>query len=84
MIALAEIQQLPLREKLMMMEALWDSIATDEEQLDVPQWHKDVLDEREKLVQDGRAKFIDWEAAKPQVRDATARGFKSLISRRTI
>jgi putative addiction module component (TIGR02574 family) len=72
MIALAEIQQLPLHEKLMVMEALWESIARAEDQLEVPQWHKDILDEREKLVQEGRAKFIDWEAAKQQIRDATS------------
>jgi putative addiction module component (TIGR02574 family) len=72
MIALAEIQQLPLREKLMVMEALWESIARDEDRLEVSQWHKDILDEREKLAQEGRAKFIDWEAAKQQVRDATS------------
>jgi len=72
MIALAEIQQLPLHEKLMIMEALWESIARDEDRLEVPQWHKDILDEREKLAQEGRAKFIDWETAKQQVRDATS------------
>jgi hypothetical protein len=72
MIALAEIQQLPLHEKLMVMEALWESIARDEDRLEVPQWHKDILDEREKLAQEGRAKFIDWETAKQQVRDATS------------
>jgi hypothetical protein len=33
MIALAEIQQLPLREKLMVMEALWESLAREEDQL---------------------------------------------------
>jgi putative addiction module component (TIGR02574 family) len=72
MIALAEIQQLPLREKLLVMEALWDSIAQAEDQLDVPQWHKAILDEREKLVQEGGAKFIDWEAAKKQIRESAS------------
>jgi hypothetical protein len=56
----------------MVMEALWESITRDEDRLEVPQWHKDILDEREKLAQEGRAKFIDWETAKQQVRDATS------------
>jgi putative addiction module component (TIGR02574 family) len=72
MVELAEIQQLPLREKLMVMEALWESIAREEDQLEVPQWHKDILDEREKLVQEGQAKFVDWEAAKQQIRESTS------------
>lgn len=70
MIALAEIQDLPLHEKLRMMEALWDGIAPREAELEVPQWHKELLDEREQLVQDGKATFIDWETAKLQVMDA--------------
>ena len=72
MIGLAELRQLPLREKLMMMEALWESIAPMEEQLDVPQWHKNILDEREKLVREGKAKFIDWETAKEEIKKATS------------
>jgi len=70
MIALAEIHELPLHEKLRMMEALWDGIGPLEAELEVPQWHKDLLDEREQLIQDGKAKFIDWETAKLQIKDA--------------
>ncbi len=70
MIALAEIQDLPLHEKLRMMEALWDGIAPQEAELEIPQWHKDLLDEREQLVQDGKANFTDWETAKQQIRNA--------------
>ena len=36
----------------------------------VPQWHKDILDEREQQITDGKAKFIDWEDAKKQIRAA--------------
>ncbi len=70
MIALAEIHELPLHEKLRMMEALWDGIAPLEAEMEVPQWHKDLLDEREQLILDGKAKFIDWETAKLQIKDA--------------
>jgi putative addiction module component (TIGR02574 family) len=70
MVALDEIRQLPLREKLLMMEAIWDSISQREEELEVPQWHKDILDEREKLVREGKAKFIDWETVKKQIKDS--------------
>ena len=70
MIALAEIHELPLHEKLRMMEALWDGIAPLEAEMEVPQWHKDLLDEREQLISDGKAKFIDWETAKLQIKDA--------------
>ena len=70
MIALAKNHELPLHEKLRMMEALWDGIAPLEAEMEVPQWHKDLLDEREQLIQEGKAKFIDWETAKLQIKDA--------------
>ena len=53
-----------------MMEALWDGIAPSEAEVEVPQWHKDLLDEREQLIQDGKATFIDWETAKQQINDS--------------
>jgi putative addiction module component (TIGR02574 family) len=72
MIALAEIRELPLHEKLRMMEALWDGISPQEAELEVPQWHKDLLDERGQLITDGKAAFIDWETAKRQIKDAVS------------
>lgn len=65
-----QIQQLSLHEKLLVMEALWDDISRTEAAPDVPQWHKDVLDEREQLITEGKARFIDWEDAKEQIRQA--------------
>lgn len=70
MIALSEIHELPIHEKLRMMEILWDGIAPLEAEVEVPQWHKDLLDAREQLIQEGKAKFIDWETAKLQIKDA--------------
>ena len=70
MIAIEAIHQLPLKEKLFIMEALWDDLAQTEETQAVPQWHKDILDEREQQIADGKAKFIDWEDAKKQIRVA--------------
>jgi len=62
---------MPLHEKLLVMEAIWDDISREEENLDVPQWHKDTLDERERLIAEGQAQFVDWEEAKRQIKEAT-------------
>ena len=70
MIALEQIHQLPLHEKLLVMEAIWDDISRHEENVEVPQWHKETLDERERLVAEGKAQFIDWEQAKRQINEA--------------
>ena len=71
MIALEEIHQLPLREKLLVMEAIWEDLSREEQNLEVPQWHKELLDERERLLAEGKAQFVDWEEAKRQINEAT-------------
>ena len=50
-----------------MMETLWEDIAKSEDDLAMPQWQKDLLDERERLIASGEAKSIDWEEAKKQI-----------------
>jgi putative addiction module component (TIGR02574 family) len=70
MSVIEQIHQLSLQEKLTAMEAIWDDISSVEENLEIPQWHKDLLDEREKLIADGKARFIDWEEAKEQIKQA--------------
>ena len=62
-----QIDRMTLEEKLRAMEALWDDLCRREEAVPVPQWHKDLLDERERLVEQGNARFIDWEAAKKRI-----------------
>ncbi|MBO61341.1 MAG: acyl-protein synthetase [Verrucomicrobiales bacterium] len=62
---------MPLREKLQVMEALWDDIARQDDVLEMPQWQKDLLDERERMVAEGKAEFVDWEVAKEQIAKAT-------------
>ena len=70
MTVIEQIYKMPLHEKLLAMEALWDDISRVEAVLEVPQWHKDILDDRERLIAEGKARFIDWEDAKKQIRQA--------------
>ena len=70
MIALDELHQLPLEEKLVVMEALWDDLSKIQDAVPVPQWHQDTLDEREAAIAAGTAKFIDWEDAKREILEA--------------
>jgi hypothetical protein len=71
MIALEQIHQMPWQEKLLVMEAIWDDLSRAEQNLEVPQWHKDLLDERERLLAEGKARFLEWEDAKRQIKEAT-------------
>ena len=72
MSALQQIRRLPLHDKLLVMEALWDDLSRNTREVEVPQWHKDVLDERERLLNAGEARFIDWEVARQEIEAAIA------------
>ena len=51
------------------MEAQWNDLCQHEAALPVHQWQKEILDERERMVERGESKFSDWEDAKNQYLD---------------
>ena len=67
-----QIDQMTLEEKLLAMEALWDDLCRREEGIPMIQWHKDLLDERERLISEGKAQFTGWEAAKRRITGRTS------------
>ena len=66
-----DIDQMTLEEKLRAMEALWDDLCR-KDAVPVPQWHKDILDERERQIEAGKAEFIDWDIAKRRITESTS------------
>jgi len=63
-VSIAEIQQLPLTEKLQIMEAIWEDLRLQADQVPVPQWHKDLLDARRKAVDENREEILEWDEIK--------------------
>ena len=59
---------MPFPEKLALLEALWIELSSEPDQIDIPQWHKDILDERMREAESGSVEIIDWEVAKQQIR----------------
>jgi hypothetical protein len=62
------ISDLSLSQKLKLMEDLWADLSREPEKIPAPKWHLDVLAEREKLVREGKAKFVPWPEAKHRLR----------------
>lgn len=50
-------------EKVMAMEMLWDDLCGSQKNSS-PDWHGEILNEREKAVADAKDRFVDWETAK--------------------
>ena len=61
---LTEIRKLPVKEKLQIMEVLWEDLRSQVQEEPVPEWHKELLDNRRKAVEAGREKVLDWDQIK--------------------
>jgi hypothetical protein len=48
------------------------SISSDDF-LPSPHWHESILEQREKSIATGEARFIDWELAKIEIRKKVSR-----------
>lgn len=58
------LQNMSTEEKLMSMELLWDDLCKNQINFTSPDWHENVLKDREKALAEGRDKFVDWKKAK--------------------
>ena len=66
------LQRLTLEDKLRALETLWADLSQHEQAVPLPEWHKRVLADREQMIQDGRARFLDLETAKKRIARKTA------------
>ncbi len=62
--SLAEIDKLSLREKLQIMEAIWEDLRERADRLEVPREHRELLASRRERVASGQAELRDWDAVK--------------------
>ncbi|TVQ66153.1 MAG: addiction module protein [Balneolaceae bacterium] len=58
---LEELSQLNKSEKLILVEALWDSIASDPNEVEVPEHHKVIIEERLKTLEQDQQSGSSWE-----------------------
>ncbi|MBM4029228.1 MAG: addiction module protein [Planctomycetes bacterium] len=63
-----EIGHLSREEKLRVMEALWEDLSRDAEQVESPDWHREVLDEADRRLEAGQESVVDWPEAKKELR----------------
>jgi hypothetical protein len=65
-----DIGSLTHTEKLRAMEELWADLTRNPEAYPSPDWHGDVLREREAALKAGTDEFISWEEAKTMLRES--------------
>ena len=55
---LAEVKKMSISERLQAMEALWDSLLYENYEIEAPEWHVRIVQERKAKIANGNAKFI--------------------------
>ena len=56
-----ELSRLNKNEKIMLVEALWDSITSDPEQVNFPEHHKSILEKRLQTLDEDTANGKSWD-----------------------
>lgn len=59
-----DIAKLSLREKLQVMEAIWEDLRGHVDTMEVPEEHRRILNERRARIESGEAKLLDWDQVK--------------------
>ena len=70
-----DIKNMPMVERMQLMEALLDSFCQDDEVYSSPEWHKEILDNRSKLLENEDVKTYTLdEVLKLKEKDWFSRG----------
>ena len=64
-----EIGHLSREDKLRVMEAIWEDLSKEDEEMESPKWHQKALLETEQRLNLGEEKNVDWHDAKKGLRE---------------
>lgn len=67
-IEIQNVRNLPRREKLQMMETLWEDLSRTEGEVESPAWHRQELEETQQKMTAGKETLLDWSEAKRKLR----------------
>lgn len=63
-----DISRLSREEKLRVMEAIWEDLSREAEQVESPEWHREALEETDRRFQAGQDSVVNWQEAKKELR----------------
>ena len=65
------LDTMSIEEKIQTMESIWEDLCKTADSVEFPEWHKQILAEREAEYKKGNDEFIDWDIAKKNIRNKT-------------
>jgi hypothetical protein len=55
---MSDAKNMTPRQRILAMEALWESMCQEETEMDSPEWHEEILDERKERIAAGKIGFV--------------------------
>lgn len=65
------IEEMTGEQKAELLEALWKNMRHEVENSPIPDWHLQILEERERALAHGGDEFVAWDDAKEYIRRNT-------------
>lgn len=59
-----EIKKLNPKEKIILINDIWESLESENMAVESPTWHKEILNERIKKMRDNKVKYVSLEELK--------------------
>ena len=59
-----KILRLSRKDKIKLLQTLWNDIAKEQKKTDIPQEHLEILDKRIQKLERGKMKFRNWDEVK--------------------
>jgi putative addiction module component (TIGR02574 family) len=61
------LETLSVAEKVRLLESVWQSLCSHSGDVQSPEWHREVLEARNRRLEDGRATVSSWGEAKARL-----------------
>jgi putative addiction module component (TIGR02574 family) len=61
------LDDLSVAEKVQLLERIWENLCQESGDVRSPEWHKEVLDERRRRLEDGSVTVSSWTDAKERL-----------------
>ena len=65
-----DLEAMTTAEKLRLLEAVWQNLTRGPEEVPSPDWHAEVLEERDRRLKTGESQLSDWSEAKKRIRES--------------
>ena len=65
------LNEMTTADKLFIMELLWDDLCRTPEDLPTPAWHEEVLADRQREIDEGKAKFLSLDEFRRSIEKET-------------